>query len=428
MRNKTIVAENVSKRYRIGIKENMHETLGGALLTWAKYPLSNYKRLRKLSKFDENGEEQDIIWALRDVSFEVEEGEVLGIIGKNGAGKSTMLKILSRITDPTTGKILIKGRVSSLLEVGTGFHPELTGRENVYLNGTIIGMSKKEIDNKFDEIVDFSGVGKFIDTPIKRYSTGMKVRLAFAVAAHIEPEILIIDEVLAVGDLDFQKKCLGKMQNYADGGRTVIFVSHNMGAIADLCHRTMLLENGKIKNLGPTENVVKNYLSMDKRSGYVDLSQWNEDRKGDGPMRVEYLKTVNSNHTVTPNFSYKEPIIFKAGIRGEIGKKIILAISIRNEKGHLILHLTSMDDNANIVLMHELTEVNVIMDNNMLNEGTYYVSVFLGDHRDYVNDNIDNCLSFHINTYDQGRLFTKSHIRMRARWEVSDTVSYNLQH
>ncbi len=256
-----ITVEDLSKRYRIGVKEKLDGTLSGLITSWVKAPLANYKRLRGLSKFDENRDSDDIIWALRDISFDVKEGEVLGIIGKNGAGKSTLLKILSRITNPTTGSVKINGRVSSLLEVGTGFHPELTGRENIYLNGTIIGMSKKEIDKKFDEIVDFSGVEKFIDTPIKRYSTGMGVRLAFAVAAHIEPDILIVDEVLAVGDVDFQKKCLAKMRDVSRAGRTVLFVSHSMPTITRLCPRVILLDSGRIVDDGETTKVVHEYLN-----------------------------------------------------------------------------------------------------------------------------------------------------------------------
>ncbi|MGD9857227.1 MAG: ABC transporter ATP-binding protein, partial [Planctomycetaceae bacterium] len=209
MSQPAITVENLSKAYRIGLKEEIPDTLLSAATSVLRAPLKNLKRLRSLDTYSTNGDAEDIVWALKDVSFEVQEGEVLGVIGRNGAGKSTLLKILSRITKPTSGRAIIRGRVSSLLEVGTGFHPELSGRENVYMNGTILGMTKREIDRKFDEIVDFSGVEKFLDTPIKRYSSGMKVRLAFAVAAHLEPEILIIDEVLAEGDAEFQSKCLG---------------------------------------------------------------------------------------------------------------------------------------------------------------------------------------------------------------------------
>ncbi|SVD34109.1 uncharacterized protein METZ01_LOCUS386963, partial [marine metagenome] len=215
-----IKVNNLSKRYRIGLKEELHDTFVGSMVEWFKSPFSNYKKVKSLSTFSNNGESDDIIWALKDVSFEVKRGEVLGIIGKNGAGKSTLLKILCRITGPTNGQISINGRIASLLEVGTGFHSELSGRENVYLNGTILGMTKSEIDKKFDQIIDFSGVEEFIDTPVKRYSSGMKVRLAFSVAAHLEPEILLIDEVLAVGDLEFQRKCLGKMEEVSQSGRT----------------------------------------------------------------------------------------------------------------------------------------------------------------------------------------------------------------
>jgi lipopolysaccharide transport system ATP-binding protein len=208
------------------------------------------------------GDTTEEFWALKDVSFEVKRGEVVGIIGRNGAGKSTLLKILSRITEPTEGEVTIEGRVASLLEVGTGFHPELTGRENIYLNGAILGMSRAEIRRKFDEIVNFAEIDKFLDTPVKRYSSGMYVRLAFAVAAHLEPEILVVDEVLAVGDLEFQKKCLGKMSDVANSGRTILFVSHNMGSIASLCQTAIHLQNGRIVSTGPTSDVIDSFLGL----------------------------------------------------------------------------------------------------------------------------------------------------------------------
>lgn len=256
-----ITVEHLSKAYRIGQKEEVHDTLTGAMLSWTRAPLRNFRRLQRLNTFDASRDsaEPDVLWSLRDVSFEVQPGEVVGIIGRNGAGKSTLLKILSRITRPTSGRAVIRGRVSSLLEVGTGFHPELTGRENIYMNGTILGMRKREIDRKFDEIVEFSGVEKFLDTPVKRYSSGMKVRLAFAVAAHLEPEILIIDEVLAVGDFEFQKKCLGKMNDVATSGRTVLFVSHNLTAVESLCSACLLLEQGRLAFSGETTEALRMY-------------------------------------------------------------------------------------------------------------------------------------------------------------------------
>jgi len=238
-----IKAENVSKVYDLG---NVAST--------------SFRD--SISRIFLGKQKSEPFWALQDISFELERGKILGIIGKNGAGKSTLLKIISRITKPTTGRIEIEGKLSSLLEVGTGFHPELTGKENIYLNGTILGMTREEIKNKFDAIVDFSGVEKFLDTPVKRYSSGMYVRLAFSVAAHLEPEILVIDEVLAVGDADFQKKCLGKMKEVAGYGRTVLFVSHNMGAVRSLCDQAILLEEGKIKMRGETGTVIDNYLNQ----------------------------------------------------------------------------------------------------------------------------------------------------------------------
>ncbi len=264
MSDLAIRVENLSKLYRIGKAQQRHDTLRDVLvdgLRGSMQRLSSFV-LRRSSLSDEGRRtDGEHIWALKDVSFEVQRGEVVGVIGRNGAGKSTLLKILSRITEPTSGRAEIHGRVGSLLEVGTGFHPELTGRENIYLNGAILGMKRAEIDRKFDEIVAFAEIEKFLDTPVKRYSSGMYVRLAFAVAAHLEPEILLVDEVLAVGDAAFQKKCLGKMGDVAKEGRTVLFVSHNMAAVENLCGRGFLLRNGRLASMGMIHEVVESYLT-----------------------------------------------------------------------------------------------------------------------------------------------------------------------
>ena len=266
--NPVIKVENISKCYKLGVI-NRHTLSDELKYRWIKLRGGNPRdHLGRIGSSREhvNGSE---FWALKDVSFEVNQGDVVGFIGRNGAGKSTMLKILTRITEPTSGRAVIKGRVGSLLEVGTGFHPELTGRENIYMNGTILGMKNKEIAAKFDEIVDFSGVEKFLDTPVKRYSSGMYVRLAFAVAAHLDPEILLIDEVLAVGDADFQKKCLGKMGEIARGGRTILFVSHNAKAVRELCTRCVWFEGGQIHKNGTTDEIVSEYLERDRATGSV---------------------------------------------------------------------------------------------------------------------------------------------------------------
>ena len=269
MTNPIISIENLSKAYRIGARDETPDTLIGALKGIAIRPWKNWRELRSLDTSHEVGAPEETVpaksegtlWALRNVSFDVNEGDVVGVIGRNGAGKSTLLKVLSRITEPTSGRAIIRGRVSSLLEVGTGFHPELTGRDNVYMNGTILGMTKREIDRKFEEIVDFSGVGKFLDTPTKRYSSGMQVRLAFAVAAHLEPEILIVDEVLAVGDFAFQKKCIGKMRTISETGRTVLFVSHNHGAMSTFCNSGVLMRDGTAKSYRCIKDCIQDYLN-----------------------------------------------------------------------------------------------------------------------------------------------------------------------
>jgi lipopolysaccharide transport system ATP-binding protein len=280
-----ISVENLSKVYRIGKKADRADSFMGMLQDSVTAPFRNWRRMRQPT--GESREQADELhWALRDVSFEVKEGEVLGVIGRNGAGKSTLLKVLSRITEPTSGEVRIRGRVASLLEVGTGFHPELTGRENVYLNGTILGMTKREIDKKFDEIVDFSGVEKFLDAPVKRYSSGMKVRLAFAVAAHLDPEILIIDEVLAVGDVDFQKKCLGKMGDVASSGRTILFVSHNTAALIALCKSGILLESGRVRLKTDLSSCISLYSSQFQQThtGDLDLTMHRNRRASAEPV------------------------------------------------------------------------------------------------------------------------------------------------
>jgi lipopolysaccharide transport system ATP-binding protein len=287
-----ITAEDLGKRYRIGMREERPETLVSALVGLVRSPWTNLSRLRSLTRIETDEDRPDLIWALRDVSFEVRAGEVLGVVGRNGAGKSTLLKILSRITEPTQGRAAIRGRVASLLEVGTGFHPELTGRENVYLNGTILGMSKREIDGAFDEIVDFSGVERFLDTPIKRYSSGMKVRLAFAVAAHLRAEVLLIDEVLAVGDAAFQRKCLGKMDDVARSGRTVLFVSHNMATVGSLCPRCLYLRDGGIAFDGPSEATITRYLRDFGPASGGDLAQ-RQDRRGAGRVRLRSIELLD---------------------------------------------------------------------------------------------------------------------------------------
>jgi lipopolysaccharide transport system ATP-binding protein len=311
--NIAIKVENISKCYRIGMKESMHDTFGQTLLDCLKSPLTNYRKYRSLYNFDDIHPDQDnipsdIVWALRDVSFKVEKGEIVGIIGVNGAGKSTLLKILSKITIPTTGRATIRGKISSLLEVGTGFHPELTGRENVYLNGTILGMRKKEIDGKFDEMVDFSGIEKFIDTPVKRYSSGMRVRLAFAVAAYLEPEILLIDEVLAVGDARFQKKCLDKMQDVGRQGRTVLFVSHNMPAVTRLCPRTIMLNGGRVQVDDLSNRVVSAYMHSEKGTKAERIWHDMMGAPGDEVVRLCSVRVRTKDGRITEFVDISQPV------------------------------------------------------------------------------------------------------------------------
>jgi lipopolysaccharide transport system ATP-binding protein len=315
MSNPVIRVENLAKRYRIGLKEQSTESLGQQSRNLLVSPFKYLKSVLTEPSPDE------VFWALRDVSFEVERGEVLGIIGRNGAGKSTLLKILSRITEPTKGIVEIRGRVGSLLEVGTGFHPDLTGRENTYLNGTIMGMKKREIDRHFDEIVGFAEVEKFIDTPVKHYSSGMYTRLAFAVAAHLDPEILIVDEVLAVGDAKFQKKCITKMQDVSHNqGKTVLVVSHNMQTLLNLCSKSILLSAGVIESVGSPEKVSRDYLEIFYSKSSTRSWDNLEAAPGSDVVKLHCVKAVNKEGHNIENFKITEPIglqmtyeVFKEG-------------------------------------------------------------------------------------------------------------------
>lgn len=304
MSNVVIKVENLGKQYRLG--QIGTGTLSNDFNRWLHKVRGKEDPYLKIGEVNDRTKtsETNLVWALKDINFEVRQGEVLGIIGKNGAGKSTLLKILSRVTGPTVGDVKVKGRIASLLEVGTGFHPELTGRENIFLNGAILGMTKQEIRSKFDEIVDFSGVERYIDTPVKRYSSGMYVRLAFAVAAHLEPEILIVDEVLAVGDAEFQKKCLGKMKDVSAQGRTVLFVSHNMSAVNSLCTQCLYLRNGTVYTIGQTRNIVEKYLSNESQASSNIKWTLNE-RPGDSIAKLHSARVISAQY-LTIDHAFRE--------------------------------------------------------------------------------------------------------------------------
>ena len=344
MSSAAIKIENISKCFRIGHQETKPDTLVAALKSALMFPITNYKRLIDLTKFIESESSEDVIWALNDISFEVQHGQVFGIIGGNGAGKSTLLKILSGIMDPTKGQATVCGRMGSLLEVGTGFHPELTGRENLYLSGAILGMKKKEITEKFDEIVDFSGIERFIDTPVKRYSSGMQIRLAFSVAAHLDPEILLIDEVLAVGDIEFQKKCLGKMNDVSKGGRTVLFVSHNMTAVNSLCSKGVVLENGKVLYMNDVDKAIKYYLTNNAKepSGIVKWENL-ETAPGDNRIKLKSVKVISCGKiTGTPGLGEEIDIEIDYWNLEENERRLV-SIHLINESGVTVLTSANFD-------------------------------------------------------------------------------------
>ncbi len=341
-----IQIENLWKEYRLGVIG--HGTLTHDLQSWwarIRGKDDPNKRISSMQLGQEKQIEGDHFWALRDINFKVARGEILGIIGRNGAGKSTLLKILSRVTAPSRGCIKIKGRIASLLEVGTGFHAELTGRENIYMNGAILGMSKREISSKLEEIIDFSGVENHIDTPVKRYSSGMYVRLAFAVAAHLEPEILVIDEVLAVGDMEFQEKCLGKMEKVAKAGRTVLFVSHNMAAIKALCSRSILLNKGMVEIEGKTDEVIDHYRLGERRAqqGFARISA------SDAPAKHTEISLLDNGRKPKETFDCDEEITvrlcFTVALKLE---RLEIYFYVYDNHGHMLFQSTSAGDNKGL--------------------------------------------------------------------------------
>lgn len=396
MSNVVIKLENVSKQYRLGsvgtgtLSHDLNRMV--ARIRGKEDPTSKVGVANRLDTVDGR-----YVWALRDINLEICDGEVLGIVGKNGAGKSTLLKLMSRVTAPTTGSIKIKGRIASLLEVGTGFHPELTGRENIFLNGAILGMTKREISSKFDEIVDFSGVKKYVDTPVKRYSSGMYVRLAFAVAAHLEPEILIVDEVLAVGDAEFQKKAIGKMQSVSQSGRTVLFVSHNLTAVEQLCTKGILIQSGNLKMEGKVHDITSAYKQMT-----VDE---NELRRS-GSRNFEFLeyRLTNLEGAVVDEVFLGDHFKVVATARANDHIDFTdMTLDIRNDSNEFIGHVTSADDGFEIKKCRkgDTITVEVVVKNICFAPATYYISLWLGNSYGTF-DYIENCIRF---TVKQGDSF-----------------------
>ncbi|MBS1591552.1 MAG: ABC transporter ATP-binding protein [Bacteroidetes bacterium] len=407
MNNTVIQVENLSKQYRLG--EVGTGTISHDINRWWAKVRGKEDPFLKIGEANDRATKgnSDYVWALQDINFEVKQGEVLGIIGRNGAGKSTLLKILSKTTTPTTGNIKVKGRIASLLEVGTGFHPEMTGRENIFLNGAILGMTRKEIKSKFDEIVDFSGVERYIDTPVKRYSSGMYVRLAFAVAAHLEPEILIVDEVLAVGDAEFQKKCLGKMKDVSGQGRTVLFVSHNMAAIENLCNNVFLLANGKAHSFGETQTIIRNYLNLNAATNEEGIFT-NTDRKGNATIKFTKIvmydnKTGKEVKDIQSGADVKFRFFFERNV--EQLNDVMLAIGINDQHDHRISFLSNEIIDKKIEPTADKNYWDIIINKIPLTVGRYTITVFCTVQRE-IADWIQNAFTFDIssgNFYNTGK-------------------------
>jgi lipopolysaccharide transport system ATP-binding protein len=397
--------ENISKQYRLGLVST--QTLSHDLNRWWKMNIQGkedpYLKIGEVNDRAHKGT-SDYVWALKDINFEVQQGDVLGIIGKNGAGKSTLLKILSKVTTPTTGTIKAAGRIASLLEVGTGFHPEMTGRENIFMNGAIMGMTKAEITRKLDEIVDFSGVERYLDTPVKRYSSGMTVRLGFAIAAHLEPEILVVDEVLAVGDAEFQKKAIGKMQDVSKGeGRTVLFVSHNMGSLSRLCTRGVLLQNGCLVYNGSIEKTIEYYLSDSESSAIFKRT-----KIPNAPIYLDSMELFNVRQESTMQFTTDDEIYIKINLREKV--RVL----------HVNVLVTIVDKNQNRITsinrrIEENREFKLKISSHFLTRGKYSILTHIYQPGLDAYDVVDQLCPFsiidagtnlaHLETFDYGVVF-----------------------
>lgn len=392
-----IKAENISKMYLIDHKRKRKGSVGyrDVLIHRAKM-LLNSKYRRELA---EEVDEKEEFWALNGISFDVEKGDRVGIVGSNGAGKSTLLKILSRITEPTSGKVTIQGRIASLLEVGTGFHPELTGRENIFLNGAILGMKREEIRRQFDAIVDFGGIEKFLDTPVKRYSSGMYVRLGFAIAAHLEPEIMIIDEVLAVGDAEFQKKCLGKMKDVSNSGRTVLFVSHNLTAVQGLCNKAIFLQKGKLIEMGETGQVINTYMSKVTKTSLEQ--QWDDVNKapGNDMVRIKRLGVEPYYLENQTHVDVRTPIKVKIECWNFLDKAALnISLHFNSLTGEVIFNVGTPSQ----VFDKGLLSAELEIPGNFLNDGSYSISVMVVKDTSTVLFNMEEAIIFDVEDYREG--------------------------
>lgn len=422
--NTAIIASNISKQYRLG--EVGTGTIAHDLnRAWAKLRGKEDPFLKIGESNDRSSKgSSDYVWSLKDINFEIEKGDAVGIIGRNGAGKSTLLKLLSRVTKPTTGHFEVQGRIASLLEVGTGFNPEMTGRENIFLNGAILGMRRHEIKRKFDEIVDFAGVERYIDTPVKRYSSGMYVRLAFAVAAHLESEILIVDEVLAVGDAEFQKKCLGKMGDVSKGeGRTVLFVSHNMAAVQNLCSKGIVLQHGKISCDANISAAIDDYLLQGADKEILPFKEYPEKDENLFIKRVKVGTFSQNIFECTNDLFMNSPLAINIDLRVNIAiENIKASILISNSSGQQIFAVRSHENTSQIFNATEDCTITAIIDHHNLMPGQYYITVGLADNYE-THAILSEVLVFNISAADifgTGRIPTgKGLIYNMAKWDVT---------
>lgn len=425
MSNIVLKAENISKQYRLG-------QLGTGTIShdlnraWARMRGKEdpYLKVGDVNDRSKAGG-SDYVWSLKDINFEVKQGEVLGIIGKNGAGKSTLLKILSQVTTPTTGQVKVKGRIAALLEVGTGFHPELTGRENIFLNGAILGMTKAEIKRKLDEIVDFSGVAKYLETPVKRYSSGMTVRLGFAIAAHLEPEILIVDEVLAVGDAEFQEKCLGKMKDVSGEGRTVLFVSHNMAAIKGLCQRTMVLRNGTVYYDGLTKEGISKYLEALNSSANRGVIEAHHRTINTGVVFIREVAITNPEFQSGNSIFFNQTIEFatKVEFLADLSN-VLFDVRIVSADGIEIVHSMNVYEGKFADVKKGTVETKLQMENR-LQPGKYFITLGVHKSDGLTLDYLQNVLEINVlnvgKNNEKGLIyeFKLGYVRPNAVWTIN---------